>query len=116
MKNTGDLTKVLSSNIMTLRRKLKMNQEDLAHKSGLSLSAIKKIEQGKAWPHKETLLALSGALEQSIEILINPIVTAKDLVNITDQDLQNRALIARIRELEAKLTPENERLLDAFLK
>ena len=53
MDKSRDLCKILGANIRCYRIKLKMTQEELAEKAGITSVGISKIETGKTWPKKK---------------------------------------------------------------
>lgn len=63
MDKPRDLCEILGSNIRCYRIKLKMTQEELAEKIGITSVEISKIETGKTWPKKETIEKLLEILE-----------------------------------------------------
>lgn len=60
-----------SNNIINLRKKNKMSQEDLAEKLEISRQAISKWESGSGFPEMEKLIQISKLFKCSIDDLIN---------------------------------------------
>lgn len=69
----------LASQIRMLRKKKGWNQPDLAHHSGISLGGIRKIEQEKSWPEAETISALAGALQCSVDDLYDEQLSSSEV-------------------------------------
>jgi transcriptional regulator with XRE-family HTH domain len=62
---------MLSEQIKKFRKEKNMTQQELAEKSGLSFTALTKIEQGKAIkPRIQTIEKLADALNVSIDKLV----------------------------------------------
>jgi len=63
--------KNLAKNIKKLRKKLKLSQEELAKKAGITYSTLIKIESGaNKNPTLDTIVKISTALETKIDDLI----------------------------------------------
>lgn len=71
MEPMENIKLVLTQNIKGRRKHLKINQEELAEKSGLSIGYIKNIERGISWPSPESFEALSRGLGVPIGELLN---------------------------------------------
>ncbi len=56
---------ITADQMRAARTLLRMTQEELAEKSGVSAPTVKLIEQGKASPKNKTLVALQAALEDA---------------------------------------------------
>ena len=61
--------KFLGKNIKKRRKELKMTQQDLADKSGLSLNFIGKIEVAFSKPSLDALIDIADALDISVSEL-----------------------------------------------
>jgi transcriptional regulator with XRE-family HTH domain len=62
---------ILAQNIKKLRKKLKLSQEELARKAGITYSTLIKIESGaNDNPTVKTLAKISHALEVKIDDLV----------------------------------------------
>ncbi len=61
-------------NVREYRKKRGLSQPDIAHRSGLSLSAIKAYENGARHPSREALVAIVDALGMTVE-QANPVLT-----------------------------------------
>lgn len=60
----------IAQNLKFYRGLAGLTQEELAHRSGVTLASINRIERGQVnKPHKPTLLALCKALKVSLEVL-----------------------------------------------
>jgi len=59
----------LGDKIFLLRKKLKLNQYDLAEKAGVSPLTISRIESNQVYPHPSTLKTIADVLGISIEEL-----------------------------------------------
>lgn len=60
----------IGKNIVDLRRGQKFSQEELAGRSGLSVSHLRNIEHGRANPSLDVLESIAKALEVDLSILI----------------------------------------------
>lgn len=69
--------------LLELRRAKGMSQEDLAARVGVSRQAVSKWEIGEAMPDLNKLLALSGALEVSLDTLCGREKLSADGINAT---------------------------------
>ncbi len=54
---------LIGDKIRNLRKERKMSQEDVAHKAGIAVSQVGRIERGKLNPSICTLFVISMALE-----------------------------------------------------
>ncbi len=78
-----DNTESIATKIKTFRKEQHMSQEDLAEKSGINVSTIKKYEIGYRNPKPEQLLKIASALGVSInEFLTYEISTVGDVLSI----------------------------------
>lgn len=68
-KTDWTLEKLFGEVVAQRRRALKMGQETLAHRAGLSPSAIQKYEEGKREPRARAIVQLAEALEMSADDL-----------------------------------------------
>ncbi len=67
-----------------LRSQRELTQEQLAERSGVSVDVIRKLEQGsRSTARIKTLVALAGALDANVSVLITPRTT---LAPLNDQD------------------------------
>ena len=57
-------------NLMIERKKLKLNQTELAEKLGIKRSAINRYENGHAYPSIDILLKMSELFGVSVDYLI----------------------------------------------
>ncbi|MEO9485130.1 MAG: helix-turn-helix transcriptional regulator [Ekhidna sp.] len=71
--------KIISQVIVQQRKKKLLSQEELAHKSGISLRTIQRIEKGSVNPHGHTLKVLAETLEFDLT----------DLIKEKDHDFSN---------------------------
>lgn len=62
----SDLKEKFGKIVKKLRKKKGMTQEDLAHKTGISVDFLSLVERGKNAPSFETLEKLAGALEVKV--------------------------------------------------
>lgn len=53
------------------RKRLKLSQEDMASKTGLSVPSLSEIERGIANPTLQTLEKIAGALGVSVAVLLD---------------------------------------------
>lgn len=63
------IAEVLADNVRAGRKKLRLNQEDLAECTGVSTTMIQKIERRESWVGRDTIAALARAL-QTTEIAL----------------------------------------------
>ena len=80
-----------------------LTQEELSFKSGISLSGIRKIEQGQTWPRFQTVKALADALNESVESLYST-------NNIEKPITHNNPLASSIADLVATKLFDNDRV------
>jgi len=80
-----------------------LTQEELSFKSGISLSGIRKIEQGQTWPRFQTVKALADALNESVESLYST-------NNIEKPITYNNPLASSIADLVATKLFDNDRV------
>lgn len=92
--NTGEL-------IRTYRKKLKMTQEQLAHKCGTSAAMIRQYELGKRNPKIQTILKLSEALGVSYKTLAPNTIIIDD----TPANYEINTILKKVENGEV-LTPE----------
>lgn len=59
----------IGKNIKKHRRRCKLSQSSLAHKVGISRTAVSDIENGRYNPNSDNLYAIAKALGVSMEIL-----------------------------------------------
>ncbi len=71
MNETTQILKDLGKRIAYLRKQKGMNQEDFADASGKMINTISNIERGLSDPKVTTLMAISQALNISIEELFS---------------------------------------------
>ncbi len=67
------INQTIGANLLRLRKDRDLTQEQLASAAGLSRSAYRSLEKGRAAPRTDTLKALAGALEVSLKELLAPI-------------------------------------------
>ena len=65
------MDRAFGSIIYSLRKEANLTQADLAKATGLSQSAISRLEDGSRWPRKHTLLRICKALNLPIEELFS---------------------------------------------
>lgn len=82
MEPMENIKLVLTQNIKSRRKQLKINQDELAERSGLSLGYIKNIERGVSWPSPESFEAISKGLEISIGDLLEDVSSGKTAVYV----------------------------------
>lgn len=73
MEAMENIKVVLKGNIKAHRKRLDINQEELAERSGLSTAYIKNIERGVSWPSPESMEALAKGLSCPIEELFSDV-------------------------------------------
>ncbi len=71
-----DLRFVLGLKLKTLRLRRRLTLQQLAGRSGLSVSYLSEIEKGKKYPKAEKLIAVARALGATFEELVSPQVAA----------------------------------------
>jgi transcriptional regulator with XRE-family HTH domain len=59
--------KIIAGLIRNRRIELKMSQEELAEKTNLGITTIKRFEAGKFWMNLKTLIEISEALKLKLE-------------------------------------------------
>ena len=65
----ADLRQILSKNIKTFRSQRSLSQSELAEKADISIPFLSNIERAIKWPHPETLVKLSKALDVEVYML-----------------------------------------------
>jgi transcriptional regulator with XRE-family HTH domain len=78
-----DLRQILSRNIKTLRSLRSLSQSELAEKADISIPFLSNIERAIKWPHPETLVKLSKALDIEVYMLFQK-ETPPQPVNVRD--------------------------------
>lgn len=68
-----DASERLGENVLRIRQRRKLSQEDLADLAGINRSQISLIENGRRQPGIETVVRLAGALEVPIASLFEGI-------------------------------------------
>ncbi|NLT24894.1 MAG: ImmA/IrrE family metallo-endopeptidase [Syntrophorhabdus sp.] len=81
---------VLAQNVRRLRIARRMSQSDLAEASGVSLPAIKGLENSKAKPRMNTLLAIAKALGANLQELFLPVRELRVVRFRSSRRMQNR--------------------------
>lgn len=71
MEPMENIRVVLAARMKARRKTLKMNQEDLAEASQLSIGMIKNVELGSRWPSPETFEAIANGLQTTVGELLN---------------------------------------------
>jgi transcriptional regulator with XRE-family HTH domain len=106
----NSIQEVLKKNIVQLRELRGFSQEALAERSGMSLSAVQRIEYGERWPESETVTVLAKALgvEEArlfCETEITPVVVRPSLEACMDavaMHIKHNAEDARVLGLRVK--------------
>ncbi len=101
----GFIEETLSLNLKRLRKKINLNQEELAIRAGVTTQTIKNYEQGRSWPGPDSIAAIAGVFGvPETELFIPsqgwPVEQPKTISHLA------RELTAandQIRSLEAKL-------------
>lgn len=75
----------LASKLLALRASRGISQGELARKAGVKSSTISRLERGLAQPYRTTLLRIAKALDVDVEALLDPHLTADELVAISEQ-------------------------------
>ncbi|MBQ2615470.1 MAG: helix-turn-helix transcriptional regulator [Synergistaceae bacterium] len=65
------MDRAFGNTIRSLREELNLTQADLAKATGLSQSAISRLEDGSRWPRKGTLLRVCNAFKLTIDELFS---------------------------------------------
>ena len=65
------MDRAFGNTIRSLREELNWTQADLAKATGLSQSAISRLEDGSRWPRKGTLLRVCNAFKLTIDELFS---------------------------------------------
>ena len=60
---------ILGEQIKSLRKMKGWSQKQLAEQLGISANAMCSIENGKAWPSRDTMDAICGLLEVEIKLI-----------------------------------------------
>ena len=94
----------MSARVQDIRRELRLTLEQVAERSGLSVSTISKIENAKRGWSPASLQALADALGVGMADLINPydVLQEIDTKLAASHELQT-SHTARLNELEAKI-------------
>ena len=79
---SDELKNRLSYNIKRLRKSLKLSQEQLAEKAGVSKDTINSIEGRRVWPSEKTLMLICNALSSDAYSLFLP---QADAANVNEQ-------------------------------
>lgn len=74
----------LGNNILELRKRMQLSQEKLGEKVGVTRQTISNWELGQTTPDTYQLIALSKALNVSIDILVD-----NDIQNLLEQKFNN---------------------------
>ncbi len=69
------LGQIVAENLRTVRTGLKLSQETVARKSGLSVSYVSMLERGERTPPLDTLVSLAKALQVSPLYLLQGLAT-----------------------------------------
>jgi len=67
---------MLASALRQLRRDSVNTQEDIAHRAGIAVAALARIERGQSNPHWTTVTRIAGALGISLAELIEVVEDA----------------------------------------
>lgn len=81
----GDLLFDMGKRILQRRKQLRMTQEELADKAGVTPQTISAAELGKKALRPANILGISDALEVSTEYLLRGIVTPEDNAILTQK-------------------------------
>ena len=76
----------LGENLISLRKKENMSQEDLAEKLDVSRQAISKWESGQGYPEMEKIIKISEIFNYNIDLLIKGKVDENQINDIEKYD------------------------------
>lgn len=88
--NLGDLSLNLAHNLIEIRQRRNLTQNELANLVDLPRSTIANIESGKGNPSLQNLAKLSSALHTTIDQLLSPIEAICVLTKADDTPVQLR--------------------------
>lgn len=94
--------KALGMRIRQQRKKLKMTQEDLAKKAGISVSFLGHIERGSRKASLETLLSISSAVEATPDELLRDSLSQFLMLKSSPPSQGQRDLLYEISRLILK--------------
>lgn len=81
-----DFMKIFKENLRKRREELRLTQENLAEKAGLSYTFISQLERGEKEPSLRTAHKIARALKTSIDVLISEKesdeIATKQLLNL----------------------------------
>ena len=95
----------LSYNIKRIRKNVKLTQEQLAEKTGLSKDTIQSIENRRMWPSDKTILLICDALNSDASRLFLPHENTPSAEEVLYKDLQ-ATFASRVRNLLNKSIDE----------
>jgi transcriptional regulator with XRE-family HTH domain len=72
MKPEQELKTILGTNVKTRRERMRLTQEELSEKVGVSKNTISAIEKGEKFAHAKTLFYLAKALKTEVYELLKP--------------------------------------------
>ncbi|MBW7932346.1 MAG: helix-turn-helix domain-containing protein [Gemmatimonadaceae bacterium] len=107
MPTHDERAQILAQRIKLLRERQRMNQAQLAQKSGLTPAAISQIEAGERVPAFKTILALAKALETTPDDLIG--------FDTAQVDPSLRELSGLFRDLK-EISPDDLEKVKSFAK
>jgi len=102
----------IASNVKKLRKKMGVNQQELAEEADIAHSAINRIESGEvSQPKMNTLKKLADVFGTTIDYLVG---RSKKVTDIEALKTDNTAL--SLFKTYLNLKPKNRKLLDDFAK
>ncbi len=101
--------KEFGNRILSLRKEMKLSQQDLAKMIGVHFTNLGKYERDEAIPSADTLNKLAKALEVSSDFLLNG--TIQDKAN---NSLKDNELLIQFKKIE-KLPNDKKKLLLEFI-
>lgn len=86
----GKASRNISFNLVSLRKKRKLSQAQLAELSGITRASIAQFETGSANPSLDSLLKLSSCLKISIDELISPPLAEARLIRAHEVPVEKK--------------------------
>lgn len=92
MQRTVDVAERFAENLLRLRQRRKLSQEELAARASVHRTQISLMESGKRLPRLDTLIKLAGALEVEVPKLVEgiswePTVTQSGQFDVSEPTL-----------------------------